>query len=83
MVAMVLASLVFIKKAIMLAALILPSILQHLKHCSKTHYVHHQPYHHVEDMHEHDDFGGGGGYGGYAKDYERAYNAYVIKHKAR
>ncbi|KAF2897361.1 hypothetical protein ILUMI_08814, partial [Ignelater luminosus] len=74
MVAMVLASLVFIKKAIMLAALILPSILQHLKHCSKTHYVHHPPVHHHEDVHDHEDFGGGlsgGYYGGYSKDYER------------
>lgn len=70
--ALVLASLIFIKKAIMLGALVLPTILQHLKHCSKPDHFHHghsTPYHHVEE-HQED-------YGGYGKEYQRAYNAYM------
>ncbi|KAF5296735.1 hypothetical protein FQR65_LT10171 [Abscondita terminalis] len=74
MVAVILASVLFIKKAILLAALILPSVLHYLKQCaahSKPHF-HHTPYHF-----DHDDHDDGHYYGGYGKDYERAYNAYV------
>ncbi|KAF5290227.1 hypothetical protein FQA39_LY14781 [Lamprigera yunnana] len=74
MVAIVLASVLFIKKAILLAAIILPSALQYLKQCAaNSRHHHHTPYHFDHD--DHDDVGGYGG--GYGKDYERAYNAYV------
>ncbi|KAK4875546.1 hypothetical protein RN001_011968 [Aquatica leii] len=71
MLAIVLASVLFIKKAVLLAAIILPSALQYLKQCaSHSRHHHHAPYHF-----EHDDHDDGGYYGGYGKDYERAYNA--------
>ncbi|KAB0794501.1 hypothetical protein PPYR_11340 [Photinus pyralis] len=77
MLAIVLASVLFIKKAVLLAAIILPTALQYLKQCShgrQPHHFHPTPYHHFEhDDHEEPSYGGYG----YGKDYDRAYNGYV------
>lgn len=73
LVAIAVAILLFLKKAVLVAAIILPSIWHSIKVC-KTH--HHHPHHHGEYIEEID----AGNYGYYGdKGFERAYNYYRPK----
>ncbi|XP_044754691.1 uncharacterized protein LOC123313758 [Coccinella septempunctata] len=64
LVSLVLLSVLFIKKTILLTAMFLPSVIQSIKNHCKTSY-HVVPHHIEEEHHDHDVSGAGWGYTGY------------------